>query len=364
MDDLQGMSFQRIFETRNCGAKTIFELRGLIEEIHKKESFEHSKEMENFKASTTEKIYIPIYFRDLPLNFVLETERLRSLARRLKFKTLGDFHDLEFTQIKNTKHVGDKTFSEFQELIEKTQNGEFDDYLNKNQSNSFKTKLISKLGHRIHIPDEIKNIEVKFVFFSSKLLKILRKLNVETLGDMELFDFNALKLRLGIGQAPIFELWQFISRMQKGAEEGVDLRAETDFDFPVKVTFSGPTLNDLLTHINNFIAELSERGQEVLVYRFGGTTDEKILTLEEIGKKFQVTRERIRQIENKHITRLKNNLTEISDTVFNKLNEECQISVCPLTAGFLIHLTGNDYELFNIRRIFICVYWKNLRRTV
>lgn len=101
---------------------------------------------------------------------MLETERLRSLVRRLKFKTLGDFHDLEFTQIKNTKHIGGKTFSEFQELIEKTKNGGFDDYLCQNQSNSFKTKLLSKLNHRICIPDEIKNVEVKFVSFTSKLL--------------------------------------------------------------------------------------------------------------------------------------------------------------------------------------------------
>lgn len=175
MGDLQGMNFQPIFETRNCRVKTIFEWRDLIENSCGNESFEHFRKIEDSKALNTKKIYIPIHFRDLPLNFVLETERLRSLVRRLKFKTLGDFHDLEFTQIKNTKHVGDKTFSEFQELIEKAQNGGFDDYLYKNQSNSFKTKLISKLDYRFHIPDEIKNVEVKFVSFSSKLLKSYAK---------------------------------------------------------------------------------------------------------------------------------------------------------------------------------------------
>lgn len=112
------MNFQPIFETRKCRVKTIFEWRDLIENSCGNESFEHFRKIEDSKALNTKKIYIPIHFRDLPLNFVLETERLRSLVRRLKFKTLGDFHDLEFTQIKNTKHVGDKTFSEFQELIE------------------------------------------------------------------------------------------------------------------------------------------------------------------------------------------------------------------------------------------------------
>jgi len=44
----------------------------------------------------------------------------------------------------------------------------------------------------------------------------------------------------------------------------------------------------------------------VIEFRFGiDTVDEEALTLEEVGKKFDVTRERIRQIESKALKRLK-----------------------------------------------------------
>ena len=53
------------------------------------------------------------------------------------------------------------------------------------------------------------------------------------------------------------------------------------------------------------LAGLSPREERVLRMRFGiGTMDE--FTLEEIGTKFKVTRERIRQIESKALSRLRN----------------------------------------------------------
>lgn len=63
------------------------------------------------------------------------------------------------------------------------------------------------------------------------------------------------------------------------------------------------------TDINDVVAKtlasLNPREERVLRMRFGiGTMDES--TLEEIGKKFKVTRERVRQIESKALDRLRN----------------------------------------------------------
>jgi RNA polymerase primary sigma factor len=60
----------------------------------------------------------------------------------------------------------------------------------------------------------------------------------------------------------------------------------------------------LKDYVKEIISELSPREQKILEMRFG-LTDGVAHTLEEVGKEFDVTRERIRQIEAKAIERIK-----------------------------------------------------------
>jgi RNA polymerase primary sigma factor len=57
--------------------------------------------------------------------------------------------------------------------------------------------------------------------------------------------------------------------------------------------------------IKSLLEMLKERQRRVIEYRFG-FINHKMYTLEEVGEKFNVTRERIRQIEKKALTRLRN----------------------------------------------------------
>jgi RNA polymerase primary sigma factor len=61
---------------------------------------------------------------------------------------------------------------------------------------------------------------------------------------------------------------------------------------------------NLIEHMNNILATLSPREEEVLRMRFGLGEDSDY-TLEEVGEHFQVTRERIRQIEAKALQKLR-----------------------------------------------------------
>lgn len=62
--------------------------------------------------------------------------------------------------------------------------------------------------------------------------------------------------------------------------------------------------DDITRVVSDILADLNPREERVIRMRFGiGTLDEA--TLEEIGKKFNVTRERVRQIEAKALQRLK-----------------------------------------------------------
>jgi RNA polymerase primary sigma factor len=60
----------------------------------------------------------------------------------------------------------------------------------------------------------------------------------------------------------------------------------------------------LQNEVRNVLGELNEREREVVVMRFG-LDDEQPRTLEEVGKTFGVTRERIRQIESKTLAKLR-----------------------------------------------------------
>ena len=60
----------------------------------------------------------------------------------------------------------------------------------------------------------------------------------------------------------------------------------------------------LKSYINEIIADLTPREQKILDMRFG-LTDGVTHTLEEVGKVFAVTRERIRQIEAKALEKIR-----------------------------------------------------------
>jgi RNA polymerase primary sigma factor len=56
--------------------------------------------------------------------------------------------------------------------------------------------------------------------------------------------------------------------------------------------------------VRNVLADLSERERKVVALRFG-LDDGQVRTLEEVGKEFGVTRERVRQIESKTLAKLR-----------------------------------------------------------
>lgn len=62
---------------------------------------------------------------------------------------------------------------------------------------------------------------------------------------------------------------------------------------------------NLFTEIRKILGQLSPKERDVLIMRFGLDDDGNKKTLEEIGSRYGVSRERIRQIENRAISKLK-----------------------------------------------------------
>ncbi len=71
---------------------------------------------------------------------------------------------------------------------------------------------------------------------------------------------------------------------------------------------------------NRLLALLPERTRDIVSRRFGVGKKERE-TLEEIGKKYKITRERVRQIEKEGIRKVKKKLTEYGDAL-NSLEEK------------------------------------------
>src|SRR5205823_6365187 len=80
------------------------------------------------------------------------------------------------------------------------------------------------------------------------------------------------------------------------AEIVADAGAAAPFDTVLKASDT-----DLMKEV---LAALSPREQEILALRFG-LNDDTSRTLEEVGQRFGVTRERIRQIQNEALTKLR-----------------------------------------------------------
>ncbi len=69
-------------------------------------------------------------------------------------------------------------------------------------------------------------------------------------------------------------------------------------------------------------AHLQDRASDVIMHRFGLTSDGARKTLEEIGKKYSITRERVRQIENVALAMIKKSAAYKSEqAVFEELKQ-------------------------------------------
>ncbi|HEY8524742.1 MAG TPA: sigma-70 family RNA polymerase sigma factor [Acidimicrobiales bacterium] len=85
-----------------------------------------------------------------------------------------------------------------------------------------------------------------------------------------------------------------------GDHELGDLLADADAASPFDVAAAAIESEDLRALLNH----LDEREREILSLRFG-LIDDQPLTLDEVGRRFNLTRERIRQIEAKALTKLR-----------------------------------------------------------
>lgn len=160
------------------------------------------------------------------------------------------------------------------------------------------TRALSDFGKTIRIP-------VHMVETINKVAKAQRKLTIELGYDPKPAEIAA---ELGMKESKIIEIMQMTKEPSSldtpiGEEEDSTLG---DFvaDENAKTPEKSLETEMLKEHLSTLLEDLSDREKEVIILRFG-LRDGVSRTLEEVGKQFNVTRERIRQIEAKALRKLR-----------------------------------------------------------
>ena len=161
------------------------------------------------------------------------------------------------------------------------------------------TRALADQARTIRVP-------VHMVETINKMSKMQRKLTLELGCEPSVAELSEA---LGMSEDKVMEIMQ-IAREPASLETPIGEEDDSNLgDFVADgnvVTPEGNVESVMLReHIDALLGDLKERERQVIILRFG-LEDGHPRTLEEVGKAFNVTRERIRQIEAKALRKLRN----------------------------------------------------------
>ncbi len=160
------------------------------------------------------------------------------------------------------------------------------------------TRAIADQARTIRIP-------VHMIETINRLLRVQKKL-VQELGREPTAEEAAAEMELSVDRVrAVFKMAQQPISLQSPVGDGDDAHfgdflPDTSAENPSEMT----AYSMLRERLHEVLVTLTERERQVLDHRFG-LTDGYSRTLEEVGKQFNVTRERIRQIEAKALRKLR-----------------------------------------------------------
>ena len=160
------------------------------------------------------------------------------------------------------------------------------------------TRAIADHGRTIRLP-------VHVIESLNRLEKERKALRVENGRDPSPDDL-AERLKMPVSKVRLLldaQKTPYSLEMKVGEDENTelgDLLRDTSVRSPEEATLEG----DLSNEVSRALAPLSDREKEVLRLRYGLGTDREY-TLEEIGRRLSVTRERVRQIESRALQKVR-----------------------------------------------------------
>ena len=294
---------------------------------------------EDLTSLLSETIFIPQSARELATAELPVSVRLWNVLQRLGYRALGDLHGESYKEIYLTKNCGRGTIIELRDFIAEHLLDEDSQEL-ANFIESKKAAEAKKVqAETLYIPQEVRGLPLAAFPIPTRLFNVLRDLDFRLVGDLHGFSIKNLKTLRNCGSNTVSELKTFVEKIQQG-------EFETKASAP-KIVLTPQELNltQLIEFIDSFLDELPPRDKDILGFRLGAAG--KPLTLEEVGGKYGVTRERIRQIQSSTLKRLRNRLGQAGEKLFEQLKRDCFAAVCLLTPQLLAYWAQKDFVSFN-----------------
>ena len=173
------------------------------------------------------------------------------------------------------------------------------------------TRAIADHGRTIRLP-------VHVIESLNRLEKERKALRTET-GHEPTADDIAHRLKMPVSKVRLLldaQKTPYSLEMKIGEDEGTEL-GEVLRDRSIRSPEDTALESDLSNEVERALAPLSDREKEVLRLRYG-LGAEREYTLEEIGKRLSVTRERVRQIESRALQKLRAAKEREAESMFSR----------------------------------------------
>jgi hypothetical protein len=176
------------------------------------------------------------------------------------------------------------------------------------------------LHSAISIPLFARNLSPYEFPASVRLEGLFRKRGIRKFGQLEGATVDELRSMGNCGNRTITELFDLLERIRDG-----------EFSIPAN-PLSSESLAALVRRLDGAIAQLGSREREILLLRLGAGKGNELWTLEEAGRKFGLTRERVRQIMELILPILRRSGGPGLAIQLKEIAAVCNQAVCPLTS--------------------------------
>ncbi|MEW6211601.1 MAG: DNA-directed RNA polymerase subunit alpha C-terminal domain-containing protein [Acidobacteriota bacterium] len=305
LGDLDGLSYGAVLKKKDCGQKTISELESLISRLQ-------SGKLQIRQANSQTPSGMETL--DLPIEALgLSVRAYNSLKWRAGISTVRELIQKSETELLSYKNFGRKSLKEIKDVLAPMN---LHLKIGYSQEPSIGGEWIGSL--RIFIPQSARGWLLSQMPLSTRLAGVLEKKGFRLLGDLHGLSFEEARGFKNCGRRTVAELESFVHRIQSGELDVIQTCAEESIPL------------HLVRLIDDTVEKLPLRERGILLMRFGGAGNDP-MTLEEIGAKYELTRERVRQIADRTIKQLQRAGWLLFDQSLKSFSERCLKDVCPLT---------------------------------